>query len=77
MRCVRIVAVAGLLALLVACGDSGTTKQAGPAPDVYRTRGVVERLPQADGPDKAIYIRHAAIPEFQRTTPAPSSAWGP
>jgi len=28
-------------------------------------RGVVEKLPETDGPDKAIYIHHAAIPDFR------------
>ncbi len=61
---------ASCLALLVACGNDAATTHSGPVPDVYRTRGVVERLPQADGPDKAIYIHHAAIPEYRDDTGA-------
>jgi Cu/Ag efflux protein CusF len=63
-----MVLAAGCLALLAACGKDGTTKQTAPAPDVYRTRGIVERLPQGDGPDKAIYIHHAAIAEYRDDT---------
>jgi Cu/Ag efflux protein CusF len=46
---------------LAACGGKTTP----PAADVYTARGVVEKLPQVNGPDKEIYIHHAAIPGFR------------
>lgn len=33
--------------------------------DVYTVRGVVEKLPQAEGPDRDLYIHHAPIPNFR------------
>ncbi len=70
MRRAAILAGACGLALLVACGNGSESPPAATTPDVYRTRGIVERLPQPDGPDKAIYIRHAAIPEYRDDTGA-------
>jgi hypothetical protein len=73
LRCglfVKRLAAMWLLSILAACSDGGAPKGGLPAPDVYRVRGVVERLPQADGPDHAIYIRHAALPEFRDETGA-------
>ena len=66
----KVAALAALLTLLAACGDDGAARKAAPAPDVYRTQGVVEKLPQPGGPDHAIYIRHAAIPEYRDETGA-------
>jgi hypothetical protein len=70
MRRARNIAAACSLVLLAACGSGKTPPEGTVAPDVYRTRGVVERLPQADGPDHAIYIHHAAIPEYRDDTGA-------
>ncbi|MGE5237041.1 MAG: copper-binding protein [Acidobacteriota bacterium] len=47
--------------LLTGCGE----KTASPAPDVYTVRGVIERLPAPDEPDKSLYIHHAPIPGFR------------
>lgn len=33
--------------------------------DVYTVRGVVEKLPQAEGPDRDLYLHHAPIPSFR------------
>jgi Cu/Ag efflux protein CusF len=66
----RNLAAAAGLALLAACGGGEKAKQAAPAPDVYHTRGVVEKLPSATGPDHAIYIHHVAIPEYRDDTGA-------
>jgi hypothetical protein len=33
--------------------------------DVYTVRGIVEKLPQAEGPDRDLYIHHAPIPSFR------------
>jgi hypothetical protein len=62
--------LAGSLTLLAGCRGGGSTPGPAPAADVYHARGVVERLPQTDGPDHAIYIHHAAIPEYRDDTGA-------
>ena len=48
-------------ALLIGCRGKAPV-QAG---DTYTVRGVVEKLPRADGPDRDIYIHHAPIPGFR------------
>jgi Cu/Ag efflux protein CusF len=48
-------------ALLIGCRGKAPV----PAGDTYTVRGVVERLPRADGPDRDIYIHHAPIPGFR------------
>lgn len=54
------------LAVLLATALGGCGGEApAPAADVYTVRGVVERLPQANGPDKSIYIHHAAVPGYR------------
>ena len=58
---------------LAACGGGGgdeeqqaaQTGEQAPQPDVYTVRGVVEKLPQADGPDKSLYVRHQAIAVYK------------
>jgi Cu/Ag efflux protein CusF len=47
--------------LCVACGS----KAPPPAADVYTVRGVVEKLPQASGPERDLYVHHAPIPDFR------------
>ena len=60
----RIAGVMALSVLAVVVGSCG--REAPPPPaDVYTVRGVVERLPQAGGPDSGLYIHHAAIPSFR------------
>jgi Cu/Ag efflux protein CusF len=66
----RFIFAVSCLTLLAACGDGGKSQPAGRAPDVYHARGVVEQLPQAEGPYKALYIRHAAIPDYRDDTGA-------
>jgi Cu/Ag efflux protein CusF len=66
----RLIAGVCYLSLLAACGDGGKSKPAAAVADTYHTRGVVEQLPQADGPYKAIYIRHVAIPDYKDDTGA-------
>jgi Cu/Ag efflux protein CusF len=60
------VAVAGMAAVVLSLGSGGCRAKA-PArpPDVYTVHGVVEKLPQADGPDKDLYIHHVPIPTFR------------
>ena len=77
VRCVRVVAAAGLLALLVACGDGGTVEagwsRAGRLPHARRRRKAAagRRPRQGD-----ILLAMPPSPNT-RTTPAPSSAWAP
>ena len=60
----RFAGVMTLSVLANAVGSCG--REAPPRPDdVYTVRGVVERLPQAGGPDSGLYIHHAAIPDFR------------
>jgi Cu/Ag efflux protein CusF len=74
IRRLTSVAGVGVLALGIAAtigGCGGKTpappaeRAAPPAADVYTVRGVVEKLPQTDGPDKNLYIHHAPIPDFR------------
>jgi Cu/Ag efflux protein CusF len=60
------VAVAGFVAVVLSLGSGGCrAKVPARPPDVYTVRGVVEKLPQTNGPDKAVYIHHAPIPGFR------------
>jgi Copper binding periplasmic protein CusF len=60
------VAGVGVLAVAVSAALGGCGRHApGPAAEVYTVRGVVERLPQAGGPDRDLYIHHAPIPDFR------------
>lgn len=68
-RAVRILGGVAFLAALAGCGD-GSKSSPPAAGDVYHARGVVERLPQADGPDKALYIHHEPIPGYRDETGA-------
>ncbi|MEZ4386653.1 MAG: copper-binding protein [Candidatus Krumholzibacteriia bacterium] len=53
-----------LAAILVGgCGGGGGDGQANAVR--YTVRGVIEKLPAVDGPDHAIYIHHAAIPDYR------------
>jgi hypothetical protein len=62
----RAVAAACALAVVSASGMAGCRgKAATPRGDVYTVRGIVERLPQTSGPDRELYIHHAAIPGFR------------
>jgi Cu/Ag efflux protein CusF len=56
----------GTLAVAALAAFAGCRGKA-PVPhaDVYTVRGVVEKLPQADGPDKNLYIHHQTIPDFR------------
>jgi Cu/Ag efflux protein CusF len=61
----RVAAACGL-AVAAAAGLAGCRgKTPAPAADAYTVRGIVEKLPQANGPDKEIYIHHAAVPGFK------------
>ncbi len=64
----RFTSVAGVGVLAVAVsagfGACGRTPPVSVA-DVYTVRGVVEKLPQAEGPDRDLYIHHAPIPNFR------------
>ena len=59
--------IAGVMTMSVLAAVVGSCGREAPPPpaDVYTVRGVVERLPQAGGPDSALYIHHAAIPSFR------------
>jgi Cu/Ag efflux protein CusF len=60
------VAGVGVFALVFSAVFGGCGgKTAPPVADVYTVRGVVEKLPQADGPDKNLYIHHVPIPGFR------------
>ena len=60
------VAGAGALAVAAAATVGGCGRKLPvAAADVYTVRGVVEQLPPAAGPDRELYIHHAAIPEFR------------
>ena len=60
------VAGIGSLAVIASVVFGGCGGKTPPSPpDVYIVRGLVERLPQVDGPDKALYVHHAAIPGFR------------
>jgi Cu/Ag efflux protein CusF len=68
------VAGVGVLTLIIAAAFGGcgrktpppaAEKAAPPAADVYTVRGVVEKLPQTNGPDKNLYIHHVPIPSFR------------
>ncbi len=60
------VAGVGVLAVAVAAAFGGCGRKQPPSvSDVYTVRGVVERLPLAEGPDRGLYIHHAPIPEFR------------
>jgi len=48
-------------ALLTGCRGKAPV----PAVDTYTARGVVEKLPLADGRDRDLYIHHAPIPSFR------------
>ena len=56
----------GVLAVAVSAGfgGCGRTPPVSVA-DVYTVCGVVEKLPQAEGPDRDLYIHHAPIPNFR------------
>ncbi len=58
------VAGVGVLAVAAAFGGCGRKPPVSVA-DVYTVRGVVERLPQAEGPERDLYIHHAPIPNFR------------
>ena len=60
VACVGVLAVA-VLAAFGGCGRKSPVSVA----DVYTVRGVVEKLPQAEGPDRDLYIHHAPIPNFR------------
>jgi Cu/Ag efflux protein CusF len=49
---------------VVTLGGCGR-EPAAPAPDAYTVQGVVEKLPQTDGPDRSVYIHHQPIPGFR------------
>ena len=59
--------IAGAVTMSVLAAVVGSCGREAPPPpaDVYTVRGVVERLPQAGGPDSGLYIHHAAIPSFR------------
>lgn len=60
------VVVAGVLAAAVAAAFGGCGRKVPVSvADVYAVRGVVEKLPQAEGPDRDLYIHHARIPNFR------------
>ncbi len=60
------VAVAGALAVAVSAASGGCGRKVPVSvADVYTVRGVVEKLPQAGGPDRDLYIHHAPIPGFR------------
>ncbi len=60
------VAVAGALAVAVSAAFGGCSRKAPVSvADVFTVRGIVERLPQAEGPDRDLYIHHAPIPNFR------------
>jgi Copper binding periplasmic protein CusF len=63
----RIAGVVGVVTMSVLTAALGSCGRDVPlsAADVYTVRGVVERLPQAGGPDSGLYIHHAAIPNFR------------
>lgn len=52
---------AAIFAMLGGCGTNAPT----PAADVYTVRGIVARLPQANGPDRDLYVHHAPISNFR------------
>jgi len=60
-----------LVVSLAACGGGGgeneqaETTPPTAAPDVYTVQGIIEKLPQADGPDRSVYIHHQAIPGYK------------
>ena len=60
---VAVVVVLGV-AVPAAFGGCGRKAPVSVA-DVYTVRGVVEKLPQAGGPDRELFIRHAPIPDFR------------
>ena len=49
--------------------------------DRYTVRGEINKLPDADGPDKSLYIRHAAIPDYKNadrwSSPSPCAGSRP
>lgn len=55
------VLAAAIFAMLGGCGGNAPA----PAADVYTVRGVVAKLPQADGRDGDLYIHHVPIPGFR------------
>lgn len=58
--------VAGVLAVAVSAAFGGCGRKAPVSvADVYTVRGVVEKLPQAGGQDRDLYIHHAPIPDFR------------
>ncbi len=60
------VAVAGVLAAAVLAASGGCGRKVPMSvADVYTVRGVVEKLPLAEGPDHDLYIHHAPIPNFR------------
>lgn len=69
MKRTAVLAIIGALMFLASCGEA-PKGAVPPGADVYHTRGVVERLPQPDGPDRSIYIRHEPIPEYRDETGA-------
>ncbi len=57
---------AGVLAVAVSAALGGCSRKAPVSvAEVYTVRGVVEKLPQAEGPDRDLYIHHAPIPDFR------------
>lgn len=70
-RGLTILTLLGLLGLAVAgCGGGGDEDEAAGSQDVattdrYTVRGTVNKLPAAEGGDKNMYIRHAAIPDYK------------
>jgi hypothetical protein len=56
----------GALAVTVSAAVGGCSRRVPVSvADVYTVRGVVEKLPQAEGPDRDLYIHHASIPDFR------------
>jgi Cu/Ag efflux protein CusF len=57
-----LLAVLALAAWISCGGEKGDVR---PDTDMYTVRGIVEKLPAAEGPDKSLYIHHAAIADFR------------
>ena len=54
------------LGILLACGGGGdAASEDDTAADAYTVRGIIEKLPQTEGHDKSLYIRHAPIPDYR------------
>jgi Copper binding periplasmic protein CusF len=63
-RCTMTVG-AGALAVVVAAAQGCSRRAPAPPADVYTVRGIVEQLPQPNGPNNEIFIHHMAIPGFR------------